>query len=136
MAKPDYHRGVPKGCSRACVCGHDPRMFCRTCREHNCPGDPTRWRPASAVVWEAVRTQASSRSEQLGGLFWRIYQSGRQKVSETIRTLKDLEKAEITKALKLLGHDRKPEIAKALGISLKTLYNKLHQYGLGLRGDK
>ena len=44
-----------------------------------------------------------------------------------IRLLKDLEKDEISKAVGVMS---KREAADALGISLKTLYNKLHQYAL------
>lgn len=31
--------------------------------------------------------------------------------------------------------DRKPEIARALGISLKTLYNRINQYGARSRAS-
>lgn len=42
-------------------------------------------------------------------------------------TLAELEKAHILTALKHTGGDKR-EAAKLLGVSLKTLYNKLNEY--------
>ncbi|NCX94674.1 MAG: hypothetical protein EBX40_08360 [Gammaproteobacteria bacterium] len=48
-----------------------------------------------------------------------------------IMTLAELEKHHIEYALLTFGGN-KTQAAKALGISLKTLYNKLHSYGMML----
>lgn len=48
-----------------------------------------------------------------------------------IRPLAELERIAIVDALIKLRGD-KPAVARALGVSLKTLYNKLHEYGLPL----
>lgn len=52
--------------------------------------------------------------------------------SEEIRTLEDLEKEEISKALNKYKHYKKDKelIAKALGVSRATLYRKLEKYNL------
>ena len=48
---------------------------------------------------------------------------------EPIRTLKDLEKEAIEIALHRVGGNRK-KVAELLGISPRTLYRKLDEYGL------
>lgn len=49
---------------------------------------------------------------------------------ETVRSLKELEKEEILKAIRLYGSDTegKKKAAKALGIGLATLYRKMEEY--------
>ena len=49
---------------------------------------------------------------------------------ETVRSLKELEKEEILKAIRLYGSDTegKKKAAKSLGIGLATLYRKLEEY--------
>ena len=47
----------------------------------------------------------------------------------TIVPLRNLERDAIMNALTELKND-KPAVARALGISLKALYNKLHRHGL------
>lgn len=47
----------------------------------------------------------------------------------TVRPIRDLYKDAILAALEVFDGDKK-RAAKALGISFKTLYNKLHRYGL------
>ena len=51
---------------------------------------------------------------------------------EEIRTLEDLEKEEIIKALNKFKHYKKDKelVAKSLGISRATLYRKLEKYNL------
>ena len=51
---------------------------------------------------------------------------------EEIRTLEDLEKEEISKALNKFKHYKKDKelVAKSLGISRATLYRKLEKYNL------
>jgi len=51
-----------------------------------------------------------------------------QVVSSGIITLAELERKHITSALQHFGGN-KTQAAHALGITIKTLYNKLHQYG-------
>lgn len=46
-----------------------------------------------------------------------------------MKTLKEVEKDYILQALTALSWN-KTKVAKTLGISVKTLYNKLHLYGL------
>jgi len=46
-----------------------------------------------------------------------------------ILTLAQVEQAQIEKVLAILGNN-KAKAANALGITVKTLYNKLHDYGL------
>lgn len=49
-------------------------------------------------------------------------------------TLAEVEKAHIQKALTHFK-ENKTRVAKALGISNKTLYNKLHEYDIFVRAD-
>lgn len=61
---------------------------------------------------------------------------GGKDVSEysTEMTLEDLEKGHILKALTYF-HGNKTKTAHSLGVTIKTLYNKLHRYGL-IQNDK
>jgi len=43
------------------------------------------------------------------------------------KTLAEVERDYILQAMRSLGNN-KAEVARALGISIKTLYNKLHEY--------
>ena len=45
------------------------------------------------------------------------------------QTLEDLEKEVIKKAM-VIYEGKKPTVARTLGISIKTLYNKLNQWGI------
>jgi DNA-binding NtrC family response regulator len=56
-------------------------------------------------------------------------QSALQNKSESFMTLEEVERKHIERALFTFGSN-KTKAAKALGISLKTLYNKLHAYGM------
>ena len=47
----------------------------------------------------------------------------------TVQTLAEVEKQHILSVLDTMGGN-KSKAATALGVSIKTLYNKLHQYGL------
>lgn len=47
----------------------------------------------------------------------------------TIKTLAEVEKEHILAVYEQLGQD-KVRVARALGVCLKTLYNKLHSYGV------
>jgi transposase len=54
-----------------------------------------------------------------------------------IRKLVDIEREAVLAAVEELGIENKPEIAKQLGVCLKTLYSKLHKYlpeAVGPRG--
>ncbi len=66
---------------------------------------------------------------------------GISKVSDPVKeaqaslvTLAELEREHIEKAISLFKGN-KTQVAKVLGISLKTLYNKLHSYGLMDKAD-
>ena len=52
-----------------------------------------------------------------------------QEISFTELTLDELERHHITRTLDHLGGN-KTKTAKVLGITVKTLYNKLHSYGM------
>lgn len=54
---------------------------------------------------------------------------GRQQLPIEFKSLEEVEKAYIIHALDVLNGN-KMKAAKALGITIKTLYNKLHQYDL------
>lgn len=54
---------------------------------------------------------------------------GVEKPKEEFLTLRDAEKAYILGALQRFNNN-KMQAAHALGISIKTIYNKLHSYGL------
>jgi DNA-binding NtrC family response regulator len=56
-------------------------------------------------------------------------------MDDDIRPLKDLERDAIVHALTVL-HGDKRQAAQRLGLSLKTLYVKLHVYGLPLNYGK
>lgn len=49
--------------------------------------------------------------------------------SPVVQTLAEVEKAHLIKVLELYGNN-KTHAAKALGITLKSVYNKLNAYGL------
>jgi DNA-binding NtrC family response regulator len=49
-------------------------------------------------------------------------------MNNDIKTLMELEKEHIMYAMDMFGRN-KPKVAEVLGISLKTLYNKLNSYG-------
>lgn len=61
-----------------------------------------------------------------------IYYDEKSHKEEEIRTLEDLEKEEISKAINKYKHYKKDKelVAKALGISRATLYRKLEKYNL------
>lgn len=50
--------------------------------------------------------------------------------SEEIEPLPEMERRAIEHALKVFGPNKKVEAARALGISPRTLLNKIHAYGL------
>lgn len=52
-----------------------------------------------------------------------------ERVDASIMTLAELEVHHIEYAMLVLGGN-KTKVAKALGISLKTLYNKMHEHNL------
>ena len=49
-----------------------------------------------------------------------------------MKTLKEVEREHVTNMVEELGGDKKA-IAQALGISLKTLYNKLDKFGISIK---
>lgn len=55
--------------------------------------------------------------------------TGNQTMGPQVKTLADVEKEHILNALEMFKGN-KSKTAKALDVSLKTLYNKLHSYGL------
>ncbi len=64
------------------------------------------------------------------------FEKGSQANKTTIQsaiTLKESEREMIIKYMDLCGSN-KTEVANLLGITIKTLYNKLHKYGM--MGDK
>lgn len=61
-----------------------------------------------------------------------VSQSPTSGQSPTVTPLRELERREIVRALQVTRNEKR-EAAALLGISLKTLYNKLHRYGLFVR---
>lgn len=52
-----------------------------------------------------------------------------------VMTLAEVEKAHILSVLTIVGGN-KVKAAEALGVSVKTIYNKLHEYGLITASEK
>lgn len=82
---------------------------------------PSGSRPLGAVVQERTVTAKTTPGESVTAL------TG--DVAIPLMTLANLEKLYILQALKQCGGN-KPKTAAALGVSVKTIYNKLHQYGV------
>lgn len=86
------------------------------------------WR--SSYLASLISSEIVGANPTAGTTFW---EGSMIKISEMelqeILTLDELEKLYIVRALQL--HDgNKSRAAQALGITSKTLYNKLHEYGM------
>ena len=72
--------------------------------------------------------QSNLRTQEIVANYTRVIGGKMSNEPVEVVNLRDLERAVIEAAVSKYPN-RKSEVARALGITLKTLYNKLHSYG-------